>query len=143
MRLGGWHRLWIVLCAVYFGVTATFFAFNWPTPEGVSHSPELYGRLQPDFLKKILGSEPGGPESQGGTIEVRMPNRHVIPFSAKVSLKESEKVAAEYWRIVEEEAGRRRRTLLLRAAVIWLLPCVVFYALGWSTAWVIRGFRHT
>lgn len=144
MKLSGWHRLWVVACAWYLAAVAAFVTVEWPTPERVSHRPEFYGRLAPESRKIILDAEQRSrAESSRESVHVEFPNGHVIAFSADVSQQEGNKVSREYWSIVEEKASQRKRSLLLRTTFLWLIPCVGLYALGWSVAWVVRGFRDT
>ena len=51
------------------------------------------------------------------------------------------RVGPAYWAVVEAEARSARWTQLWRMGLVWLVPCLGLYALGWSVAWIRRGFR--
>ena len=51
------------------------------------------------------------------------------------------RVGRAYWEIVETEIRHARLALIGGAALWWVIPSVALYALGWSVAWVRRGFR--
>lgn len=143
MELGGWHRLWIVVCALYLAMIATYVVLEWPSPERVAHEDEFYRQLNAESRKKIINSNQNlEPEPSKDVIRVRMPNQHIVPFSAEFSTEELEKVAAEYWNIVEERSHKKKNEFFLYAGLLWLIPCSVIYVLGWSIGWIYRGFKE-
>jgi len=142
MKLSGWHRLWIVVCAIYLAIVSVFVALNWPNPERFSHRSEFYESLASESREKIVESRHDHQSVvSGDVIRVEMPNRHVIPFSREFSEKELEKVAAEYWSIVKKNANEKKIELMVNAGLWWLIPCFVLYVLGWSIGWIYRGFK--
>lgn len=73
---------------------------------------------------------------------VKMPNKHTIYFKAKLSEEDMTIASEEYWRIVKQEATEKRLHLLFYAFLYWVVPCLGFYAFGWSISWVYRGFKQ-
>jgi hypothetical protein len=51
------------------------------------------------------------------------------------------RVRPAYWAIVVAEARGARLRMLAWMALLWIVPCLALYALGWAIAWVRRGFR--
>jgi hypothetical protein len=41
-----------------------------------------------------------------------------------------------------ERIRDRRFNLAFQAFVWWIIPVLMVYALGWATAWVVRGFQN-
>jgi hypothetical protein len=70
-----------------------------------------------------------------------MPNKHIIYFRSSLPEKEIQEVAKEYWSIVEKEAKQRQLNFVLIALLFGSGPVIALYALGWSVAWVDRGFK--
>jgi len=141
MKLGGWYRLWVVVSIAYLALAGIYVFVNWPTPEKIPHDPEFYRQLSPEFRKTIVNTDRVKQEPNEAVIGVEMPNGHVIPFFRKYDETKLEKVASEYWRIVDEKAREGRSTLLAKALFCWLIPCLLVYVLGWSVGWVYRGFK--
>ncbi len=83
----------------------------------------------PDF---VLLSEP-----------VSFPNGAVLQVhvAKEGDTKADVRVAAAYWVVVESASRAARWTMVWQMALVWLIPCLTLYALGWATAWVRRGFK--
>jgi len=165
MKLNGWHRLWILLSAVYFVLVTSFVILNFPKAENIPHQSEFYKKLSKKSAAMIwtdnredalaLGHEiiidfiPDKKEEEnvkpkgGNWLDIEeMPNKHDIIFNAKSSEEDKRLVSQEYWRVVEQRATEKRLHLLLYASLFWLAPCLVLYALGWSINWVYKGFKQ-
>jgi hypothetical protein len=52
-----------------------------------------------------------------------------------------EKVISAYDRVVADATHAARWSFSGYALLAWLIPCGSLYALGWSVAWIRRGFR--
>jgi hypothetical protein len=74
---------------------------------------------------------------------VSFPNGAVLQVKvAKAGDSEPDaRVGVAYWAVVESAAHAEQRAVVGRAALLWLIPCLMLYALGWATGWVWRGFR--
>jgi hypothetical protein len=57
MKLDGWHRLWIVTCAIYLVVLGMLVAPDWPDPDDISRE-SVYKDLGPDSRKVIPAPKP-------------------------------------------------------------------------------------
>jgi hypothetical protein len=100
MKLGGWHRIWIVASTTYFVLVSAFVFLNWLQPEGLPHTPDLYEQLAPESSSKIVpSSKLDEIDSREGVLRVKMPSAHVIPFYSEYSQDELEKVTDEYWSV--------------------------------------------
>lgn len=144
MKLGGWHRIWIVASTTYFVLVSAFVFLNWLQPEGLPHTPDLYEQLAPESSSKIVpSSKLDEIDSREGVLRVKMPSAHVIPFYSEYSQDELEKVTDEYWSVVKKKASQERTKLLLNAFLWWIIPCLVVYILGWLVRWIYRGFKAT
>ncbi len=144
MKLGGWHRLWIVGCVIYLVVVATDVIRDLQHGLWTFHIDEFYEKLDTESRKKIVSSDQEqNSESRNDVTRVEMPNGHIISFSSKLPQEELEKVSREYWDIVEKSAKEAKAKLIQRESLKWLTSCLAVYALGWSLAWVYRGFRKT
>lgn len=144
MKIGGWHRLWIVASTTYFVLVSAFVFLNWVQPEGLPHIPDFYEQLAPESISKIVpSSKLDEIDSREGVLRVKMPNAHVIPFYSEYSQDELEKVTDEYWSVVKKKAIQERTKLMLNAFLWWIIPCLVVYILGWSVRWIYRGFKAT
>jgi hypothetical protein len=80
----------------------------------------------------VLFSEPVS-FPNGSVLEIRVAREGDTQHDARV--------AAAYWAVVESATRAERWTRLWQMALVWLIPCVTIYALGWATAWVRRGFQ--
>jgi hypothetical protein len=62
-------------------------------------------------------------------------------FDTKLSDAEIERIASDYARAYRDELKDIRRTFFQQMAMLWLIPAIGVYGLGWSVGWVWRGFR--
>jgi hypothetical protein len=101
--------------------------------------PPLTGDIERDFgglaaLTRDLTDLPGPAHfPNGAVLDIRV--------AKKGDDQPDARVAQAYWTIVEGETRRARWALVVGAALWWLIPSLALYALGWSVAWVRRGFR--
>jgi len=58
-----------------------------------------------------------------------------------VADEDSARVANAYDEIFSDAARGDRWRVIVDGFLLWLIPCLVLYALGWSVAWIRRGFR--
>lgn len=75
---------------------------------------------------------------------VTFPNEAVLQIRvAKEGDTEADvRVAQAYWAVVESAARAARWEMILVMALVFLIPCLMLYALGWAVAWVRRGFSR-
>lgn len=139
ITLNGWQRLWVVLSSIYLVVVVTVVAFNFPRPDGITHTPDLLKKLSPESQSLLICGEGGFCFPRDS--DIKMPNGALLQFKEGVSEKQTSAVAREYWGIVSSLANERRISLIGLAALWWLGPCIVLYVLGWAIRWVRHGFR--
>ena len=58
VRLNGWQRLWIVLCAFYAVLVATVLCLVWPTPGQTYHREDFISRMPAYFQKFVIAAYP-------------------------------------------------------------------------------------
>ena len=139
MRLSGWHRLWVLISVIYFVVVVAYSFYTFPKPEKISHKYEFYEKLSPKSLDMIV--EKG--TSRKDVTTVQMPNGHIISLSNKVTQRDIQNLANEYWSVLKQEAIHQRAPFVLYAFLFWLLPCSLVYTLGWGIGWVHKNiFRN-
>jgi hypothetical protein len=103
-------------------------------------------RDYPPMYKRGIQTSAGPPFSPRFTLlsaMVSFPNRAILEIhvAREGDTEPDARVASAYWAIVEAEARAARLTTVLRVLLIWSVPCLSLYALGWSVGWVRRGFR--
>ena len=171
MKLGDWHRLWIFLSVIYLLVVILIGYSEFPRPENISHKEEFYQKLSPESREMIHGRDTtkGGWEivKEGGvttdnlksskpkitaeeflrskeifpTIEVEMPNGHIMKLRGGPSDEQMNQVAKEYADVLNQSVSGKRVPFVINAFLIWIIPCLWFYALGWAIKWIYRGFK--
>jgi hypothetical protein len=159
-RLNGWQRLWIVLSAIYLLLIAGLTIVFWPTPETTGHREEFLTRMPADLRGKVdaaysstfqweeamkratpPGTTPGFiPDPQ----PVTLPNGAVLQIrvTKKGDTEPDFRVADAYWAVVQSATRAARWQTAWAMALVWLVPCLTLYALGWAVAWVRRGFSR-
>ena len=157
-RLNGWQRLWIVLSGFYLIVAVAFTIAFWPTPETTRHRDEFLTRMPADLRGKVdaaysstfeweaamkratpPGTPPGFiPDPQ----PVKLPNGAILQIrvAKKGDTEPDFRVAEAYWAVVQSATRAARWETAWVMALVWLIPCLTLYALGWAVAWVRRGF---
>ena len=143
MRLGGFHRLWIVLSFLYFMIIALFIINTWPNAHDIPNKIKFYNALAPDIKKLVHNpfyDKYGGIPVNSTPVE--MPNKYVIYFEKSVPKETIEKASVAYWVQVEKEATHQQINLLLLGLLYWLIPCATVYVAGLLIQWIIRGFKE-
>ena len=112
-----------------------------PPPPGYPSIPP-----PPDAYKPGIKSPAETPPPPGFTLvaaDVSFPNGAILQIhvARNGDTEPDARVAPAYWAVVEAEARAARWTVVWHAFLIWFVPCLSLYALGWSVAWVRRGFR--
>ena len=142
MSLNGWQRLWVVvslLCLVPFALVTYR---DWPRFEDARDYAGYHRALPPALRSHLVaGNATTLPE---GAIEFRgdMPNGDSLAFRKGTTEEQAGAVARAYGEIVDTSVAKARWGLVIKAIVPWLGSSFTVYALGWSVAWIIRGFRQ-
>jgi len=169
-RLNGWQRLWIVFCGLCFVAMAILTFSTLPTGSEyerkrlfdsidlVSRHNALLQRLEAAGFSKAEIEEH---LSKGGKLDDGRPIDHESPDSIRAKyyadLSDKEILARLYERYSKKvnfasiEAAYERDMARLRADrlqaglyafLIWCGISLGVYGLGFSVAWVIKGFRQ-
>jgi hypothetical protein len=106
----------------------------------------LTGDLEKDLSAAAPRPKPTPPPRRFTLVSspVSFPNGAVLEVHvAKEGDTEPDvRVAAAYWTVVESATRAARWAMIRQTALVWFIPCLLLYALGWATAWVRRGFRR-
>ncbi len=146
MHLNGWQRLWVVISAIW-TVSVVLFVTSY-LPESTVYQPEVFERMSPDtgeaFVdypyrrdKPVDSFKP----LKGATVDI---GGQMVDFADGISKSAMDRAAADYY--VNLRAVRNQKRVHFAAvfaavtAVMTVLPAVALYVLGWSVAWVRRGF---
>ena len=135
MKIGGWHRLWIVISAISLIFTIFIVVITFPTIADVSHQKNFYGMLSQTSQSQIASKD------DIGSTPVNMPNNHIITVRRGIELKKSTLVFAEYVDLLNRKLWQKRIQFVGIAFTYWLVGCAVFYMVGWAFNWVYLGFK--
>jgi hypothetical protein len=143
MRLNGWQRFWICLSILAIAPVAIATWKQLPSPASVGNSWDFYDRLPESSRAKLLteASDVLDPEHPTGPV-VTASNDHPLIFRGGVTGADANIIAAQYNDILRTEAIKRDAALIGVALAVWLCLCAALYAIGWSIAWIRRGFRN-
>jgi hypothetical protein len=136
VKLGGWHRLWLVTSVVYLLAVAVFTASTAPTAETVKHRTEFYERMGESSISVLTAAL----DTQN-LIRVQAENGHEIPFAASTPKETMQAILRQYHEALEAQAASERLPFFGRAFLWWLVPVVALYVAGAAVGWVYRGFR--
>ena len=139
-RLGGWHRLFLILAFFYFIAVSLFFAKLIPTAADdqetrLFDTVNLIREHRPDYFSeswtyKVVDSIiEQGPEEW--LEKVHGVFRGMIDFSP---------IEQRYQQDLQNLTRDQRKTVLT-ALGFWGIPVGVVYVLGQSVGWIIAGFR--
>jgi hypothetical protein len=145
-RVGGWHRLWIVLSAIYFVLVLVIAGVLFPESKpGISQEERLkrssdlvaqFLKANPDFAKQppILPSEYGGRPVDRSKFPDEVARLHA-KYRGRVDFSSIEDAVAP------SNTVERLRYIGV-AFLTWLVPVVVLYVLGLAVRWVFKGFTE-
>ena len=143
MKLGGYHRLWLVLSFLYLLVVITFLALQWPNLKDIPHNRGVYESL-PLSVKDIMINTPLNDE-MGFVPEksqpVKMPNDYIIYFKPNTATEKMQQASKAYWNQIEKESLQQKIKFSIFGLLFWLIPCLMIYILGFLIYWIIQGFK--
>jgi hypothetical protein len=129
-NLNGWQRLWVVVSILAGLAVAIMSASNWPQgPCGAVECETL--ALQ--FGGQVIQSEGTYSIVTKDGIKLYGVPEHLPADAPELKAKVTEIRAA---------ASRAKIDHVLTSLGLWLAVVCGTYALGWSVAWVRRGFRN-
>jgi len=124
----------------------------WPTTDNVSKD-EVYAQLKPDDVRRLAPLKPVGmlrpftpppgyalqrlPPAQPVDIE-----GHQVYFDPDVSPDDVNQTTRAYMLILSHILSVKRATFIGRMFAFWIAPAIALYLVGWTIAWVRRGFRQ-
>ena len=114
-----------------------------PAPDEGKRPPGAT-RLPPVHPQKDRSPKPSWPDFVLVSAPVSFPNGAVLQIKvAKEGDTEADvRVAQAYWAVVESALRAARWERARGMALVFLIPCLMLYALGWTVAWVRRGFSR-
>jgi hypothetical protein len=138
-RLNGWQRLWILLSTTYLIGVVSIAVLLFPKKADylstrvydtinltIKHVPELQGsyayQIRDDY-KDLSDQE--------------VIKRIHAKFKDKIDYSEIER---DYGTKLERLPSEKAKAVGIWF-LVWLIPSLATYVLGWSVAWVIRGFK--
>jgi hypothetical protein len=149
LRLSGWSRLWIVSSMLLLALVAGFTYQKWPST--TEAEIRLYLDVNRAIYEQLLE-----PKGAAGKISAKDMLRLVERDSdfiergdwlAKADRQMSESpnvdfgaANARYERALRGIADDRKE-LILRSSLLWVIPVILLYVIGWSIGWVRRGFK--
>ena len=164
VRLSGWQRLWIVISILYLFAVIGVLVMSWPTPETTWHREEFIAQMPADLRAHVDGAyatiyqwqtanglaADAHPGRQGKLPAGAILSSEPVYFANGAVLqvhvaKEGDtehdaRVGVAYWAVVHSVTRAARWTAVWQFALLWLVPCLTLYVLGWAAAWVRRGF---
>lgn len=132
-NLSGWYRIFIVFAGVWTVLSigiASFLLYDhytysyvpYPTTESIEEHVELNRRLN-----KLLRDK-----ARGGDGDIK--------FDVQEAQLDFQKVQnSELRKYHQFRKGMKRGILIF--PLCWLLPIGFVYGFGWTTGWIIKGFR--
>ena len=149
MRLGGWTRIWIVLCVLYAAVVA-IFAFDSPPSKtrvqrdwayaGASAIADGVSRAESSYISAYDVKDKIGPTDEKAVAWLQQVVKS--PRSEQRALAAAVKpINTQYAARLEQlpQAQVRHWTFAL---AWWLGGCALLFIAGWTIGWVFRGFRQ-
>jgi hypothetical protein len=144
--IGGWHRLWLVLSAIYLVLVVAISAFQFPqSSAGFSQEERLkrsgalvaeYLKANPNFAKQppVLPSEYGGVPVDRSQIPDELARLHA-KYKGQVDFSPIEQAFAS-------DLTNDRLQYVGIVFLVWFVPVALFYLLGLAVRWVIKGFTQ-
>ena len=155
MKLNGWQRLWVVASIIYMIVLALFGVIVFPTPGKILHHAQFYDELPKESQSKVIRADASTIPSTGTGRDlsyelfcddpryvVVTANNHKLCFRSDVTETEKTMIVQQYHQLLQRATRSERIEMLGYMFLIWIIPCIVLYALGMATGWIRRGFKQ-
>lgn len=146
MKLGGWHRLWILACVLYLCVVAGGAFILYPKKSSVSVW-QVFEKMPPESGKKLKNYHEDclsmGVSSQSFLRVGFEDSHHELFFPRSISKEELGALSDEFHDAIPITLKHKQRSFLLWTPLFWVIPCIVLYILGRSIGWVYRGFKKS
>lgn len=138
MKLGGWWRIWIVLTILYSGAVLAVYVAIWPEMTDVRFGPWTRYQLSQESQALLAATPP----QESPAISLRAPNEQTFRLPINTTEAQVAAFARDIDRVLEAELAARRSSMWTVLAVILLAPPLTLLALGFSIAWIRRGFSR-
>jgi len=139
-RLNGWQRLWVLVSVIYFLFAVSFIVLFLP-----KKSDYLSTRVHETIDLTIKNV----PELRSSYVyQVRDAYGDLSDDEVVKRIHSKFKGQIDYSKIEEEYATRLAKlsSEQIKAVgtgfLLWLVPVVFIYLLGWAIGWVIKGFKR-
>lgn len=151
MKLGGWHRLWILVSVLYLCVLVGG-AFIVYLKDGSVSEWEVFKEMSPDTGKKLEKYYLNGlvlndrfkTDADSARIAVSFADSsHKLFFPKSTTKEELGALSDEFRDAIPKAQKNKKRSFLLLLPLIWVIPCILFYVLGWSVGFAYRGFKRS
>jgi hypothetical protein len=151
MKLSGWLRLWILVSVLYLCVVVGG-AFIFYHKDGSVSEWEVFKEMPPDTGKKLAKYYLNGlflndrfkTDADSARIAVIFEDSHQKLFFPKSTTEEEIRALSDEFRDAIPKAQKnKKRSFLLLIPLIWAIPCILFYVLGWSIDCVYRRFKRS
>lgn len=150
-NLNGWQRLWALTSIIYLIFVVSISVVDFPSPENMwiaddevlknlstktlellvkpkntivdpwDKRPDVFDQINPDIVVKILSRS--------------------LTIPANTKQTDIDYIRKDCNNAVSKIVNQKRIYFVGKMITIWIIPCLLVYALGLSFLWVYRGFR--
>lgn len=146
--MNGWMRLWVVISAFYIAVGLIITVSQFPTKQSYQYYWVSDGTraIAEAFTSKGTRGYVS-PSDVRDSLLIGRSEEDVIAWFQKVVISPAPESDIYVQAIAQVNARyvgavpAYQREFLFTAVLALLLPVIVLFVVGWSIAWVIRGFR--
>ena len=155
--LSGWQRLWIVFCVATAIGLVGFVAMLWPAGAEMIEEQAVYA-VELALKASAAKAKSAGNERdeltllralEAGPRKVRLETYGDLSAEQILARIEPTLAGTPELQLVEARRTKDQATLVSTrrnylgvGTVVWLCAAALSYALGWSFAWVHRGFKQ-
>jgi hypothetical protein len=151
MKLGGWPRLWILVSVLYLcalvGGAFIYYHKNGSVSEWEvfkEMSPDTGKKLEKYYLKGLLLDDLFKTDADSARIAVIFENSdHKLFFPKSTTKEELRALSDEFRDAIPKAQKNKMRSFFFSIPLIWAIPCILFYVLGWSIGCAYRGFKRS
>lgn len=148
-KLNGWHRLFILICVISLVLTGFIAKVRYVKPENIHPFLEQVSPKYAASLKEVKPPPTGiyvnplfvNPDDLIAQEEYKMPDGEVFYEDKKLVTQQEVELA---YKMAKEKANEeywdKQLTAYFHAFGFYFLLMTSFYGLGWTVAWVRRGF---
>lgn len=151
MKLGGWHRLWILVSVLYLCLLVGGAFIFYPKDGSVSEwevfkemSPDTGKKLEKYYLNGLVLNDRFKTDADSARIAVIFEDsNHKLYFPKSTTKEELGALSDEFRDTIPKAQKNKKRSLLHSIPLIWAIPCILLYVLGWSIGSAYRGFKRS